>query len=126
MLGLFGFRVIGCGLSHEEFVATGFSSDTRRTGVERRGFCRKDLRNKSLSCAHSMSWVYFLEQLKKYPDIYQRKQVQASLEKMDRIRAKIFKLDHRKGELEKQKLTGDKAASAPLGQLHEDYDVLIR
>lgn len=124
---LYGFRVQNCGLRHESFKEVSGENGCSVSKWRRVGFCHKNIRDGSLSCAHSMSWFSFLNELKKNQAFYRNESVQASLQRMEGLRVKIFELDHQKGELEKRKLENRdrKVESAALEELLDLYDSVV-
>ncbi len=125
---LLGFKVHNYGLKHESMIKVFDQSAGSVPCFSRPGFCHKNLRDVSLSCAHSISWFSFLEELKKYPMFFQRESVQASLQRLDGLRVRVFKLDHQKGDLEKKRIENPycEETACALKELHETHSSIIK
>ena len=102
------FRLISCGLRHEQVtgekgsVLDEFGTEVSKT-FTRVGLCSKELRNSVIGCAHTPANHKFIDLLKKTEFLHAG--VTDLRKEFDETITQIYLLDHVKGELEKELFT---------------------
>ncbi len=96
LVQLANYKVVKCGMHHEKVVGGGVGTET----LERNGLCATRERSVRLGCAHASSDRSFRSILSEM-ETYDRR-FGALKEDFSKAMIQVYRLDHKKGDLEKQ------------------------
>ncbi len=103
------FRITPCNLKHEQVVSILRPLDKGEEFLDsnahlfvRKGFCGKEMRKKTINCAHSLAFLTYERLLLSIDSLRCNPEIINSLAEMKDHLFQIYLLDHKKGFLEKR------------------------
>ncbi len=129
------FKVVSCNLKHEQVVKILYPIkkdeellDSNGHLFIRKGFCTKEIRKKTISCAHSIAFSTYEKLILSHNQLRYNKEIINNLNEMKGLLFQIYLLDHKKGLLEKKNALEKEnlMVKRVLGDLLLKYQLLVK